>query len=484
MWDATKLLAIDRLLSVVAFLRYDYRKEINATNVLGSGGELATAYAKLMKKIWLRPAKSMDKTHSISLKGFRSKIRRFAPQFEGDEQHDAQEFLAVLLDKIHEDLNRVKGDKPYMVEIDNNGTHDQEKSAVVSWHRYLMRDKSAIVDMFQGQLRSSIKCRDCGYQNIRFDAFMYLSLPVKETSKSLDHCLADYVKAEDMTHENQWYCQECKKLVDATKQTDLWVLPPVLIIQLKRFRCNKIGEKCVKVDTKLKYPIAGWDLSDAVKSGGGGTTEYDLYASTNHFGNLDVGHYTACVLNQFDKQWYEFDDNEHRVINPASTFRSSSNPYILFYSRTTRLEANKGPSINRQSITRPLLWPHLQDRRGSKMSKSMVTHREELVGELAIVNELTHLGEAIPNGNTHMTNNTEVANSVPDDMSDAPQRVTEYERIESIVLHNFEVAGCLKGEALAPPGVVGFRNLGNSSFLNSALQCLSNTVPLTDYCLG
>jgi ubiquitin carboxyl-terminal hydrolase 4/11/15 len=34
------------------------------------------------------------------------------------------------------------------------------------------------------------------------------------------------------------------------------------------------------------------------------------------------------------------------------------------------------------------------------------------------------------------------------------------------------------------PGVVGLHNIGNTCFMNSMLQCLSNTQPLTEYFLS
>jgi hypothetical protein len=183
-------------------------------------------------------------------------------------------------------------------------------------------------------------------------------------SRSLEDCLNLYLEEEELTGDNQWYCEKCKEHTDATKKTDLWVLPPILIIHLKRFKCDAFGRAGRKNNATLKYPITGWDLSKAVRSRGGGTPVYDLYAVSNHLGSLGGGHYTAYALNRFDEQWYEFNDSTHRPIDPESTFGTSSSPYLLFYNRAASSAdaspAKRGVLIRRQSVSQPELWPHSQ----------------------------------------------------------------------------------------------------------------------------
>jgi len=50
-------------------------------------------------------------------------IGKYAPRFNGFQQHDSQELLAFLLDGLHEDLNRVHG-KPYSELTDSEGRPD------------------------------------------------------------------------------------------------------------------------------------------------------------------------------------------------------------------------------------------------------------------------------------------------------------------------------------------------------------------------
>lgn len=338
------------------FLGYDYRSEINKDNFLGTGGKLVVAYAELMKEMWLG---SKSVVEPVS---FKKQLGTFSPQFSGYHQHDAQEVIGFLLDGIHEDLNRVK-ERPYVEDKDCDGTRDEE-DAIDNWKNYLTRNKSLIVDMFQGQLRNTCKCLKCGHVNIRFEPFMYLSLPISKSCKSLNDCIDVYLQEESLTGADQYYCEKCKTHVDGTKKQDLWMLPPVLIVHLKRFKYNDYGKMASKNDAAIKYPVTGWDLKTRVKSSRGVYPRYDLYGVINHMGGLGGGHYIAHALNRFDDSWYEFNDSSYRSVGETVHRKLSKSTYVLFYNRSegdVSMPLNeRSPLIRRQSVSRPELWPHSQ----------------------------------------------------------------------------------------------------------------------------
>ncbi|KAK3001689.1 hypothetical protein RJ639_020415, partial [Escallonia herrerae] len=151
----------------------DYTNEINTQNPLGTHGELALAFGELLRKLWV------SGRTSIPPRVFKGKLARFAPQFSGYNQHDSQELLAFLLDGLHEDLNRVK-QKPYFEQKDSDGRPDEEV-ADECWMYHKARNDSIIVDVCQGQYKSTLVCPVCNKISITFDPFMYLSLPLPST---------------------------------------------------------------------------------------------------------------------------------------------------------------------------------------------------------------------------------------------------------------------------------------------------------------
>ncbi|KAL6338449.1 hypothetical protein AAG906_020539 [Vitis piasezkii] len=168
--------AIQCLVHTPEFARYfreDYHKEINWQNPLGMVGELALAFGDLLRKLWA-PGRT-----PVAPRPFKTKLARFAPQFSGYNQHDSQELLAFLLDGLHEDLNRVKH-KPYIKSRDADGRPDEEV-ADEYWANHIARNDSIIVDVCQGQYKSTLVCPVCNKISVTFDPFMYLSLPLQST---------------------------------------------------------------------------------------------------------------------------------------------------------------------------------------------------------------------------------------------------------------------------------------------------------------
>lgn len=566
---------------LVEYFLGDYSSEINHQNSLGMGGELALAFGELLRKLC-----APNKT-PVAPRDFKAKLARFAPQFSGFNQHDSQELLAFLLDGLHEDLNRVKC-KPYVEVKDSDGRPDEEV-ANEYWQNHLARNDSIIVDVCQGQYRSTLVCPVCNKVSVTFDPFMYLSLPLpssttrpmtvtvfsgdgsaqpssytvnvpkdgrckdlirslssacflrndeillvaevyanriiryledpydvltlirdedqlaayrlqkdneelplvvfthqreqdvlrpvlkvlpligrligrpsvvaiqslylkllnpflrclamasnadeaKESnflddvvemdtdlfgskgiidaqearentrtllenfqffltdekslkmisliemneselvaqphkklhvlvswqSKTIENydtsllsslpeiykcsiftrrpqepvslyaCLETFLKEEPLGPEDMWYCPSCKKHQQASKKLDLWRLPEVLVIHLKRFSYNRYTKN--KLETLVDFPIKGLDLSNYIVSK---TQElrnkYELYAISNHYGNMGGGHYSAYVYHNAEDKWYDFDDRHVSQVSPDSLKTSAA--YVLFYKR-------------------------------------------------------------------------------------------------------------------------------------------------------
>lgn len=168
------------------FLASVYKSELNETNPLGMNGLVAKQYALLVTTLFNPKYDSS----SFPPREFKKTIGRFAPNFSGYGQQDSQEFLAFLLDGLHEDLNRVRK-KPYVERGELVGTQPSEEQVREmgqrSWDGHKLRNDSVIVDLSQGMYKSTVVCPVCDVVSVTFDIFMDLSvpLPIKQTYLSL-----------------------------------------------------------------------------------------------------------------------------------------------------------------------------------------------------------------------------------------------------------------------------------------------------------
>ncbi|KAL3900638.1 MAG: hypothetical protein SGCHY_001201 [Lobulomycetales sp.] len=298
------------------FLSGSFRRHINRYNKLSSKGKIAEAFAELLRTMWSAEDSIVTPTR------FKQIVEEYASQFRGSDQHDSQEFLAFLLDAIHEDVNLASDNMAPSTIPDDDEDPDR------NWMRYTERNWSIIVDMFQGQLRSVVQCQKCGKASITYNTFMYLSLPIPKVNRNgvkdgpvtLNECLDLFAELELLDGDNKW----CKTLRKSSKKLSISKLPPFLMIHLKRFYHQ--GPFMNKIETHVEFPLNNLDMTN-YHNDGSGRGKYDLYAVTNQYGGLNSGHYTSLVKNPYKQTWLNFDDSRISGTDKVT----SEAAYILFY---------------------------------------------------------------------------------------------------------------------------------------------------------
>ncbi|KAJ3357820.1 CSN-associated deubiquitinating enzyme Ubp12 [Entophlyctis luteolus] len=198
------------------------------------------------------------------------------------------------------------------------------------------------------------------------DSEILQAAKVANNSKSsknieLDNCLQEFMKEEVMGDEDTWYCPKCKEHKKIKKKLDIWSVPEVLVLHLKRFSQTGRGFRSMssnKIDALVNFPVNGLDLTDyvigrdwmrkqeaekgiaRVEDGG---LVYDLFAVSNHYGGLGGGHYTAFAKNELDGEWYNFDDASVTKVSGSSVVTAAA--YMLFYRRRTTKDVQHLASI-------------------------------------------------------------------------------------------------------------------------------------------
>ena len=147
---------------------------------------------------------------------------------------------------------------------------------------------------------------------------------------TLEKCFKKFTKEELLGDGDEWYCSKCKKHVKAIKKIELYYLPKILIICLKRF-IKETTYKWGKNRDNVEFPIKNMDMKNLMIGPDRNHSIYDLFAVSQHSGSAGFGHYTAVCKN--DGKWFLYNDSSCTETNANSC--QNAEAYVLFYRRQT-----------------------------------------------------------------------------------------------------------------------------------------------------
>jgi len=276
-------------------------------------------------------------------------------------QHDVQEFLRVLLDKLESKM------KQTCVE----GT---------------------IPRLFEGKMISFIRCKNVDYKSTRTESYYDIQLNIKG-KKSIEESFADYVQTETLDGDNK-YDAGSYGLQDAEKGILFESFPPVLHIQLLRFQYDPVTDCSVKFNDRCEFPEV-LDLSSYIqhskeggeeeRAEGGEHHKYLLHAVLVHSGDNHGGHYVVFINPQGDGRWCKFDDDvvskctkkeaiDHNFGGEGEemmTARHCTNAYMLVYIQQSRLEEILG------SVTQADIPEAISERLQEEKKIEMIRRKEK-----------------------------------------------------------------------------------------------------------
>ncbi len=297
-------------------------------------------------------------------------IEHVAPWFKLGVQEDSHEFLRLLIDAMQKSCKTARrivnsSSLPHDVGADEDATNDGDS------------DQEYPFALFRGTVESRVTCDSCGATSSTKDPIEDIGLEVSlpndvaastnssrnasrgsRNSSPIPPALTDvqqafkrFARVEAL--DSGYKCEKCSKVGRATKQTRLASIPPILTLQLKRFRygsenptlparrsgrssdpvqvtAGKSGS--AKIEGHIKFELF-FDLHPYL------TTELQekhknmfcrLFAVIVHAGkNSHSGHYIAYVRNIAMNEWWKMDDARVTAATESEVLQAEA--YILFY---------------------------------------------------------------------------------------------------------------------------------------------------------
>ncbi|KAF8566288.1 hypothetical protein P879_09905 [Paragonimus westermani] len=194
---------------------------------------------------------------------FVGNVRAVCPSLRPYQQEDAHEFLLGLLSRMEDSAMAGLGKLPRRV-----------------------TETNVIRRIFGSVVRSEVTCHSCRKVSARDEQCFNLSVDIT-CGRSLQQCLFNYIRNEELCGQNAYKCENCRQLQTAIRKCTIHQGAPILIIQFNRFSRSQ------KLDTRVEYP-SSFNLRPFMTDSKGPPVLYRLYATVNHEGfSCRSGHYVA-----------------------------------------------------------------------------------------------------------------------------------------------------------------------------------------------
>ena len=200
---------------------------------------------------------------------------------------------------------------------------------------------------------------------------------------TLNDALIHFSLNEKLEKENDYFCPNCKRNVNAYHKSEIFYAPPYLIFSIKRFErkyLSKTKVQLLKINSELNYNIDFINLEKYITGPKDVHKIYNLYAVNQHSGSNEGGHYNTACKN-FGK-WYMFDD--HAVFPCDDDMICVPEGYILFYRKNKdfkKIEKQKNKNI------------YLEFYNKIKNGESKIESNEEKNKEKKVEEDLKEVGE-------------------------------------------------------------------------------------------
>jgi ubiquitin carboxyl-terminal hydrolase 20/33 len=270
-------------------------------------------------------------------------LGRAEPHLAGFAQQDAAEALRAVLGHLHD------------------GAADR-------------RGRSAAARACGGRVATTVRCHACSGESAVTEPFYDLAVEVPQSaaaaaggvaggwwwdrlaswvagllpgggggsydsSLTVESCLDSFFSPEELTGDNQYFCERCKQLCDATRSPAVGWAPELLVVTVKRFYhtdgfggsySGKMSAHVAFNDHLDLTPYCAAPAAAAAAVGGG--CHYALTGVIVHAGSLRGGHYYAFVRpDPAADVWFCCDDEFVQQVDSRAV--AAAQAYCLVYTR-------------------------------------------------------------------------------------------------------------------------------------------------------